>query len=236
MSNYFILKNNKYSYNTKLILGCCLITFFLYLYTLTSDSKDNKEKFTNIIETKKDDEYSNINNKNTDFKNTVSNLTVKLNETIKTIKEVPDTILSFSKDLLNIYKFIVLISKFLLKFTDKVDQITKGSDKLKDLWKSSETHREYIQMRVKKNMALWDKCLVPDNFNKRFKECKEAYEDTKKFENYLKNNYPKFKSYINKNGGPNDTMTNILNTLDMKELNNLLNGINIKELEKKFAK
>jgi len=236
---YLLLSNKNYSYNQKLLLGSLIIIFFLSIYFfILSHRNKNYESFTNK-EKEPDvnsDPYTNLNNKNMELKNSINFLISKLNDTIKTIRDIPKSIFNFSKDLLNLYKFIVIICKFFLKFTDKVNTCNSATNKLQELWNGSQTHREYIQMRINKNMALWDKCLVPEKFEKRFNECKEAYEDTKKFENYLKNNYPKFMNYLNKNGGPNDNVNSILNSLDMKDLLNLFNGTNMKENEKNFNK
>ena len=113
----------------------------------------------------------------------------KLDETLIKLKNIPKNIHTISGDLVNVYKFVVIISKFFLKLGDKIDTLDNAKNEIKNIWDDTKMHREYISHRVKKNYELWDKCLVANDFNKRFNECKLAYEYTKKMENYFKNNY-----------------------------------------------
>lgn len=208
-----------YHYNkTEQIILLLLMSLFtsIILYYSVYNTTKMSESFTNMEE--KNDVYSDINKRENTIKNIASDLHSKLDNTISSIKNIPHNIFTLSSDLLNIYKFISMISKFFLKFNDKIDQLDTTKNELTHVWNDTKKHRDYIKHRVKKNYDLWDKCLVPEGFNKNFNECKTAYEDTKKLENYFKNNYPKFVDYLGKPGGIFEKS----GVFDMKDITSIL--------------
>jgi hypothetical protein len=222
---------DKYCYsNTEiglLILFTLIICIIIYTRDNTVNNKDKnkkpiiKENFTN-----NDDIYGDINNRENVIKSNIMKMNSKLDETLVKLKNIPKDIYTISSDLVNVYKFIVIISKFFLKLGDKIDTIDDAKKEIKTIWDDTKMHREYISHRVKKNYELWDKCLVANDFNKRFNECKIAYEDTKKMENYFKNNYGKCMNYIHKQGGIMD----IIGKIDMK-IDDIKSKKHIEELE-----
>jgi len=215
-----------------LIYLCIAILVCIIVYTYNKKNYIS-ESFTNSEESQNNvtdtDIYSEMNKRENVIKSTISVLNGKLDATIHSIKSIPHNIYNISTDLLNIYKFITVISKFFLKFGDKINEIDKTKAEITNVWNDTKKHREYIQHRVQKNYDLWDKCLGPDGFNKNFNECKTAYLDTKKFENYLRNNYPKFSEYLSRPGGLMDK----IGIFDMKDIMSVL-GDNNADIENNY--
>jgi hypothetical protein len=143
---------DKYCYSNTEIGLLILFTLIICIIVYTRDNnkdknkKEIKENFTN-----NDDIYSDMNNRENVIKSNIMKMNSKLDETLVKLKNIPKDIYTISSDLVNVYKFIVIISKFFLKLGDKIDKIDDAKKEVKTIWDDTKMHREYISHRVKKN-------------------------------------------------------------------------------------